>query len=33
MLSYANLNEENIFLVVHVIKIKKKISQISDFLT
>jgi len=24
MLSYANVNEENGFLVVHVIKIKKK---------
>ena len=25
MLSYANVNEENGFLVVHVIKIKKKL--------
>jgi len=33
MLSYANVNEENGFLVIHVIKIKKKISQISNYLT
>ena len=33
MLSYANVNAENGLLAVHVIKINKKIRQISNDLT